>query len=117
LIIIASSENAEVACLKFRARIAQYKDGYIKPNGRDKEGVKKMCNYCNISPYGDTQNIKTQNFNDKTISNIKLNSYNTSLLTADTWNTPNGGAKMYTITAKINFCPICVREFNKEIEK
>jgi len=78
---------------------------------------KKMCDYCNVSPYGDTKNIKTQGFNDETYSDIKLNPYNTSILTADTWNTPSGGAKMYTVSVKINFCPICGRKFDKEETK
>jgi hypothetical protein len=65
------------------------------------------CWYCNATPYGDTRNIGTQRFNDKAISNISLNPYNTRLLTAQTWNIPDKGAKHYTVIAKINYCPMC----------
>lgn len=68
------------------------------------------CWYCNATPYGNTNNIGTQIFNDKTVSNIKLNQYNTQLLTADTWNVPDNGAKTYTVIAKINYCPMCGRK-------
>ena len=76
-----------------------------------------MCNYCKKSPYGDTANIGQQKFNDGAVSNVKLNPYNTSLLTVDTWNLPIKGreANMYTISTRISFCPMCGRNL-KEAE-
>jgi predicted transcriptional regulator len=72
----------------------------------------KECYYCNTTPYGETINVAQQKFNDGTISNIKLNPCNTSLLTVDTWNVPIKGheANMYTITKEIKFCPMCGRK-------
>ena len=79
------------------------KEGYV---------MEEKCYFCNITPYQQTNNIAQQTFNDGTISNVNLNPYNTSLLTVDTWNVPIKGreANMYTITKKINFCPMCGRE-------
>jgi len=70
----------------------------------------KSCLYCNKIPYGDTRNIGTQRFNNKAVSNIKLNPCDTSLLTALTWNVPNVGANSYTVTTRINYCPMCGRK-------
>ncbi len=72
----------------------------------------KICYFCNPTPYGATNNIATQQFNDKSISNIKLNQYNPKLLNASTWNVPNAGANTYTVIGTINFCPMCGRNFN-----
>lgn len=72
------------------------------------------CYYCNTTPYGDTRNIGTQTFNDKAISNIKLNPYGVRLLTADTWHIPDKGANTYTVVAKINYCPMCGRNLEDE---
>jgi hypothetical protein len=77
------------------------------------------CIYCNSSAYGAVENIATQRFNDGTISNVKLNPYNTSLLSVDTWNVPIVGreANMYSITKRINFCPMCGRNFKEVSEQ
>lgn len=77
----------------------------------DVEKLLKTCYYCNTTPYKQTQNIGQQKFNDGTMSNVKLNPYDTSFLTVDTWNVPIKGreANNYTITQKINFCPMCGR--------
>lgn len=74
--------------------------------------MENECYYCNITPYIQTKNIGQQKFNDGTTSNIKLNPYDTSLLTVDTWNVPIKGseANMYTITVKVNYCPMCGRK-------
>lgn len=72
--------------------------------------MENKCYFCNATPYGQTNNIATQTFNDGSISNIKLNPYNAKLLTADTWNTPDKGANTYTVVGRIKFCPICGRE-------
>lgn len=67
------------------------------------------CWYCKATPYGDTRNIGIQTFRDGSVSNIKLNPYNTQLLTGETWNIPDKGANQYRVVAKINYCPICGR--------
>lgn len=73
--------------------------------------MEDVCYFCNTTPYMQTNNIGQQKFYDGTISNVKLNPYNTSLLTVDTWNVPIKGreANMYTITTKIKYCPMCGR--------
>jgi hypothetical protein len=79
---------------------------------REVEEMGGKCYFCNISPFGETSNIAQQQFNDGTISNIKLNPYGTDLLTVDTWNVPIKGreANKYTVSKKINFCPMCGRK-------
>lgn len=75
------------------------------------------CYYCHTTPYSQTNNIGQQKFNDGTISNIKLNQCDTSLLTVDTWNVPIKGreANTYRVTKRINFCPMCGRNLKEAL--
>jgi hypothetical protein len=72
------------------------------------------CLYCFANPYGNTENIGVQVFNDKTISAIKLNTWNPHLLTGETWNIPDKGANHYSVIANINYCPMCGRKLKME---
>ena len=76
----------------------------------------KKCLYCNPSPCGETVNIAQQKFQDGTISNFKLNQFDTRLISIDTWNVPIKGseANKYTITKRINYCPMCGRKLFKD---
>jgi hypothetical protein len=71
------------------------------------------CYFCNTTPYGKTNNIAVQQFNDKTISSIRLNPYNTKLLTAETCNIPDKGANLYTVIGNIKYCPMCGRNLEE----
>lgn len=70
----------------------------------------EICHYCNATPHNNTSNIGQQVFNDKTISIVKLNPFNTSLLSTSTCNIPDKGSNDYQVTVKINFCPMCGRK-------